>query len=78
MVRKSALRWTRLVVGAISWSTAAWIAQGAVGTDIGGAGHELEERIELRLRGGGIPVLPPPEPPRTHEDSIEPWELVSV
>ena len=78
MSRKPALRWMRFGVAAVSWSMAAWLAQGAVGTDIGGAGHEIEERIELRLRGGSGLVSPPEQPERTHEESIEPWELVSV
>jgi len=47
------------------------------GIDAGGAARELEERIELQLRQRHNPPIIQ-EPERTHEDSIEPWELVSV
>jgi hypothetical protein len=67
----------RFGIAAAYWVVVAWLVEGAVGTDLGGAGHKLEERIEMQLRGGAR--LPrPPQPERTHEDSIEPWELVSV
>ena len=68
----------RFGVAAASWMTAASLAQGALGTDIGSLGRKLEERIELQLKGGGPPSPLRPQPERTHEESIEPWELVSV
>jgi hypothetical protein len=77
MARKPALRWMRFGVAVASWITAAFLAEGALGGDIGRAGHRLQERIEMQLREGGrLPKLPA-QPERTHEDAIEPWELVS-
>jgi hypothetical protein len=55
--------------------------QASVGADIGGAIRDVQQRIELRIREPyGTPSLSDPDPPeqRTHEESIEPWELVSV
>jgi hypothetical protein len=51
-----------------------------VGAEIGSAVRDLQERIEMRIREPYISPLSDPEPPeqRTHEESIEPWELVSV
>jgi len=49
-----------------------------MGADIERAGRKLEERIEMQIKGGGAPVQPPKPPERSHEDSIEPWELVCV
>jgi hypothetical protein len=68
----------RFGVAAASWIVGASIAEEALGTDIGRLGHQLEERIELQLKGGSIVRPPRPQPERSHEDSIEPWELVSV
>ncbi|MGA7122720.1 MAG: hypothetical protein WBY94_21650 [Polyangiaceae bacterium] len=80
MARKPGPRWRRLGVAVVSWVAAAWLAEGIVGTDIGRAGRKLEERIELQLqlKGGSAPLPPPRQPERSHEDSIEPWELVRV
>ena len=70
----------RLGVAAASWLLAAWLAEGMFGADIGRAGHKLERRIELQLqlKGGAPPPQAPTPPERSHEDSIEPWELISV
>jgi hypothetical protein len=70
----------RFGIAAASWVLAAWLAERAVGADIGRAGQKLEERIEMKLQRmrGFVPPDPPTQPERTHEDSIEPWELVSV
>jgi hypothetical protein len=76
MARKPGTR--RLAIAITSWVVAAWLAEGVLGTDIGRAGHLLEERIEMQLRGGGAAPLAPEQPERSHEDSIEPWELVRV
>jgi hypothetical protein len=78
MARKPARRWMRLGVAAASWVLVAWLAEGAVGADIDRAGRKLEERIEMQLRGGSGLRQPVEQPERTHEDSIEPWELVGV
>jgi hypothetical protein len=78
MARKPAPPWMRFGVAAASWIVAASLAQGALGTDIGSFGRKLEERIELQLKGGSGPQPTRQQPERTHEDSIEPWELVSV
>ncbi|HZU85260.1 MAG TPA: hypothetical protein VE987_20145 [Polyangiaceae bacterium] len=77
MARKPAPRWMRFGVAAVPWVLAACFAQGALGTDIGSLGRKLLERIELQLKGRA-PQPQHPQPERTHEDSIEPWELVSV
>lgn len=60
-----------------SWMVAAWFAEGALGADIGSEGRRLEERIEMQLKGGRPPP-PAQQRERSHEDSIQPWELVSV
>jgi hypothetical protein len=77
MARKPTSGWMRLGFAVASWVLAAWLAEDALGPDIGRAGRRFEERIELQLKGGPLPS-PPPQPERSHEDSIEPWELVSV
>jgi hypothetical protein len=60
-----------------SWALAVSFAQGVLGPDIERAAHQVEEQFELQLRGLGAPADPLPE--RSHEEeSIEPWELVSV
>ena len=60
-----------------SWIAAVSVAQAVGGADIARKVHELEERIELHLKGLQTP--PEPQPQRSHEDeSFESWELVSV
>lgn len=49
-----------------------------MGPEIERLGHDLQERIEMQLKGGGVLPQPVQQPERSHEDSIEPWELVSV
>ena len=78
MTRKPAPPWRRVGVAVASWAIAAWLVEGAMGADIERAGRKLEERIEMQIKGGGAPVQPPKPPERSHEDSIEPWELVCV
>jgi hypothetical protein len=70
--------WMRLGVAAMSWMLCVWLVEVALGPDIGRAGQELEERIEMQLRGGTGSPQPAQQPERSHEDSIEPWELVGV
>jgi hypothetical protein len=77
MARKPTSGWMRLGFAVASWVLAAWLAEGALGPDIDGAARRLEERIELQLKGGAPPP-PAQQRERSHEDSIEPWELVSV
>ena len=77
MARKPAPWLVRLGVAVASWAVAVSVAQAVLGADIGRAAHQLEERIELQLRGLRVPEERSPE--RSHEDeSFEPWELVSV
>jgi hypothetical protein len=78
MARKSALRWLRWSVAAATWTLAGWIAEDAVGAELGVPGHDTEERIELQLRGRSGPALTPEQPQRSHDDAFEPWELVGV
>jgi hypothetical protein len=81
MRRKPGRLWGRFGVAVTSWVVAALLAQAAMGADIGLAGRRLEERIKLQLQlkgGGGTPEPPPKQPERSHEDAIEPWELVPV
>jgi hypothetical protein len=77
MARNSALVWMRIGVAVASWAAALSVAQAVGGAAIGHATHELEQRIEQQLRGAPSP--PEASPQRSHEDeSLEPWELVSV
>jgi hypothetical protein len=63
-----------------TWVAGASLAQG-IGADLGRGVREMEERIEMRLRGQRAPADPqqaqPPERP-PQDQSIEPWELVKV
>jgi hypothetical protein len=77
MARKPAPWLVRLGVAVASWAAAVTVAQTVLGPDLGRAVEEVEERIELQLRGLRAPA--DPQPARSHEDeSFEPWELVSV
>lgn len=64
---------------AASWVGAALLVQSMAiaGIEPGGATRELEERIELQLKHRHNPPAGR-SPERTHEDAIDPWELVSV
>jgi hypothetical protein len=77
MARKPAPWLVRLGVAVTSWAAAVSVAQTVLGADLGRAAQEVEERIELQLRGLQAPSGAQPE--RSHEsECIEPWELVSV
>jgi hypothetical protein len=77
MARKPAPWLVRLGVAVTSWVAAITVAQAVLGPDLARAAEQVEERIELQLRGLRVPANPLPE--RSHEDeSFEPWELVSV
>jgi hypothetical protein len=80
MGRKPARTLLHALVVVTTWVAGAALAQG-IGTELGRGVRELEERIEMRLRGQRTPSDPqqaqPPE--RAPQDqSIEPWELVKV
>ncbi|HEY8040631.1 MAG TPA: hypothetical protein VIF15_12585 [Polyangiaceae bacterium] len=78
MARKPGPRWRRTGVAVASWVVSVSVAQALAGADIGRAVQRVEEQIEMQLRGPGAPAQEP-QPQRSHEDeSIEPWELVSV
>ncbi|HEY8088918.1 MAG TPA: hypothetical protein VIF09_13760 [Polyangiaceae bacterium] len=77
MARNSALVWVRIGVVLASWAAAVSVVQSVGAEGIEGPRRELEERIEHQLRGVTAP--PQAQPERSHEDeSLEPWELVSV
>jgi hypothetical protein len=77
MARNSARAWMRIGVAVASWVAAVSVAQAVNGADIARKVQELEERIELQLKGTRAP--PEPQPERSHEEeSFESWELVSV
>ncbi len=78
MSRKSASAWLRVTVAAASWAAAVSFVQGTVGADIAQGVRESEERIELRMRERREPPSGAVQPVKTHEESIEPWELVIV
>ena len=77
MARKPARWLVRLGVAVTSWAAVVTVAQTVLGPDLTHAADEVEQRIELKLRG--LQTQPNPQPERSHEDeSYEPWELVSV
>ena len=85
MARKphtSAWRSLRVVVAAASWVLSVTVMQAVAGAEIRRGARQLEQRIELQLQLKGHhdpPVRGGERPERTHhEESIEPWELVSV
>lgn len=78
MGRKPARRWLQIAFAAGSWACAVCVVEVVVGVEIAGGARQIEDRIELRLKGGGRSVPDPRQPARLHEERIEPWELVSV
>jgi hypothetical protein len=73
-----AARIARAVIGAGVWALAVSGTQLFVGDAIGLPMREREERLEQELKARGAPPPDSEEPARTHEDAIEPWELVGV
>ena len=67
---------TSLALGV--WLLAALAVQSTVDVDIARSLHDDEERLELQIRGRHEPPANVAAPPRTNEESIDPWELVSV
>ena len=80
MARKRGYEGLGAFIAAGSWIASALLVQATAGIDLGAAGRQLERRIEQHLREGSVPALatPPAVPARSHDDAIEPWELVSV
>jgi hypothetical protein len=83
MVRPEALsrgaRARRICLAVASWVAAVSVVELSVGSEIGQTARQLEERLELQLQGPpAAPLDPQRRPERTRDDSIEPWELVSV
>jgi hypothetical protein len=78
MARKPARGLVHTFVVVTCWMGAASLAQGLLGADLGRGARELEERIEMRLRGQSAPteVQPPDRSPQ--DEAFEPWELVRV
>jgi hypothetical protein len=73
--------WLRVAVAAASWAATVGIVEAAAQSEIGRTARQLEERIELQLRLMERVRFTAPDPPpieRSHEEPIEPWELVGV
>ena len=66
----------RILLAVVSWTLCASVVQEGFGDDVGRAARPLQEKLELRVREHNSP--PPNRHERTYDDSIEPWELVSV
>jgi hypothetical protein len=60
------------------WLLSACAVQAGMGDDVGRMVRPLEERLELRVRDRSAPQPERRQHERTYDDSIEPWELVSV
>jgi hypothetical protein len=82
MGRKPIPRWLRVGVAVATWAATVVLVESSAESEIGRTARQLEERIELQLRsmdrGGAVAPQPDPRPERSHEESIEPWELVGV
>jgi len=66
-----------ILVAVASWTLCVSVVQEAFGDDVGRAARPLQEKLELRVRDHNSPP-PGKQHERTYDDSIEPWELVSV
>jgi len=78
MARKPARGLVHTVVVVACWVGAASLAQGLLGSDLGRGARELEERIEMRLRGQRAPAEAQPQDSSPRDEAFEPWELVRV
>jgi hypothetical protein len=82
MRRKPIARWLRASVAVTTWAATVALVEASAESEIGHSARQLEERIELQLRtmdrGRAVVPQPDPAPARSHEESIEPWELVGV
>jgi hypothetical protein len=70
----------RVGLAAASWVVSVTVMQAVAGAEIRRGALLLEQRIELQLqlKGGPAPARDGERHERTHEEAIEPWELVSV
>jgi hypothetical protein len=68
----------RIVMGFGGWALAVAATQVAAGDDIGMPWREREEQLEQELKARSAPTLAPEPSERTHEDLLDPWELVGV
>jgi hypothetical protein len=78
MARKPAFRWLQIGIATAAWASAVSVVQATVGVDIAASARQIEDRIELRLKGGEPAFPDPRQPAHSHGAPIEPWELVSV
>jgi hypothetical protein len=83
MLRKPIPRWLRVGFAAAAWAVAVSVVEAGSENEIGHDARQLEQRIELQLElmeRFGAPAAPSsdPTPARSHEEPIEPWELVGV
>jgi hypothetical protein len=74
----------RVAFAAATWAATVVAVEALAESEIARPAHLLEEKIELRLqlmergRDVGPAQESQPQPERSHEESIEPWELVGV
>ena len=82
MRRKPIARWLRVALAAATWAGTVGLVEASAEREIGRTARQLEERIEQQLRsmerGRAAAPPPAPTPQRSHEEPIEPWELVGV
>jgi hypothetical protein len=82
MMRKPIPRWLRIGFAAATWAVTVSVVAAGSENEIGHNARELEQRIELQLelmdRFGAPTPSSEPTPARSHEEPIEPWELVGV
>jgi hypothetical protein len=82
MMRKPIPRWLRIGFAAATWAVTVSVVEAGSENEIGRNARELEQRIELQLelmdRFGAPTPSSDPTPARSHEEPIEPWELVGV
>jgi hypothetical protein len=82
MRRKPIARWLRVGIAVATWAATVALVEASAEREIGRTARQLEERIELQLRlmerGHAAAPVPDPPPRRSHDESIEPWELVGV
>jgi hypothetical protein len=60
------------------WVVSVLLVQSTVGVDLARDVSEGEQRLELRIHERRDPPSGAVAPSRTNEESIDPWELVSV
>jgi hypothetical protein len=74
--------WLRVSLALVAWAATVFVVEAASENEIGKSTRQREQRIELQLElmeRFGAPTPPvDPTPARSHEEAIEPWELVGV